>query len=159
MYASSRTHLFSFIWIGHNTPSSQDARNFLTPREHIRLGPVPILAPVRNPTLQRRPGDAIHPAAGHDLKDRLHSHIREPDLAFLLRFNPRRHGSPSFRMLLREPAFHLTSNGMEDRAKARNGTGSLSTSSTLPDTPTNYVSTAICIELMMSVLVLVRYEL
>src|SRR5215831_3464088 len=32
MYASSRTHLFSFIWIGHNTPSSQDARNFLTLR-------------------------------------------------------------------------------------------------------------------------------
>src|SRR6516164_7063957 len=32
MYASSRNHLFSFIWIGHNTPSSQDARNFLTLR-------------------------------------------------------------------------------------------------------------------------------
>jgi hypothetical protein len=32
MYASSRTHLFSFIWIGHRTPPRQHPASFLTIR-------------------------------------------------------------------------------------------------------------------------------
>ena len=62
MYASSRPPLFSFIWMGHSTPSRQDRASFLTIRARKLVAYLLAVDKSRKPFQVRTPSAAENQA-------------------------------------------------------------------------------------------------